>query len=80
MSINKKEPPFWLQQENDYPSLLKWVAMQPIVFYDVADGRAWLVDGASALLYLVRISLYLDENDPESTYEWVSDATRLEDK
>ncbi|KAF9786522.1 hypothetical protein IL306_002720 [Fusarium sp. DS 682] len=80
MSINKKEQPFWLERENDYPSLLKWIAVQPIVFYDVVDCRAWLVDGASALLHLVRISLYLDENDPESTYEWVFDATKLKDK
>ncbi|KAH6890692.1 hypothetical protein B0T10DRAFT_439881 [Thelonectria olida] len=80
MSINKKEAPFWLQRENDYPSLLKWVAIQPIVFYNAADCRAWLIDGASALLHLVRISLYLDENDPKSTYNWVFDAARLEDK
>lgn len=80
MSINKKDQPFWLERESDYPSLLKWVAVQPIVFYDVVDRRAWLVDGASALLHLVRVSLYLDEKDPESTYDWVFDVTKLKDK
>ncbi|KAK4072053.1 hypothetical protein Trihar35433_4117 [Trichoderma harzianum] len=80
MSFNKKQKPFWLMRENDYPSLLKWVGVQPIVFYDVADHRAWLTDGASALLHLVRVSLYLDENDPESVYDWVFDATQLKDK
>lgn len=40
-----------------------WVRVQPIVFYDVTDGRAWLTNGASALLHLTRVSLYLDEND-----------------
>ncbi|KAJ4855789.1 hypothetical protein T069G_09157 [Trichoderma breve] len=80
MSFNQKEKPFWLMRENDYPSLLKWVGIQPIVFYDVADRRAWLTDGASALLHLVRVSLYLDENDPESVYDWVFDATQLKDK
>ncbi|KKP00556.1 hypothetical protein THAR02_07334 [Trichoderma harzianum] len=80
MSFNKKQKPFWLMRENDYPSLLKWVGVQPIVFYDVADHRAWLTDGASALLHLVRASLYLDQNDPESVYDWVFDATQLKDK
>ncbi|KAF4946692.1 hypothetical protein FSARC_14130 [Fusarium sarcochroum] len=80
MSFNKKEQPFWLERESDYPSLLKWIAIQPIVFYDVVDRRAWLGDGASALLHLVRISLHLDEHDPESTYDWVFDVTKLKDK
>ncbi|KAL7914184.1 hypothetical protein GGI35DRAFT_490474 [Trichoderma velutinum] len=80
MSFNKKEKPFWLMRENDYPSLLKWVGVQPIVFYDVADHRAWLTDGASALLHLVRVSLHLDENDPESVYDWVFDVTKFKDK
>ncbi|KAH6976285.1 hypothetical protein BKA56DRAFT_488826 [Ilyonectria sp. MPI-CAGE-AT-0026] len=80
MSFNKKEQPFWLEREKDYPSLLKWVSLQPIVFYDVSDRRAWLVDGASALLHLVRISLYLDEHDPESTYDWVFDASEFKDQ
>ncbi|RYP73035.1 hypothetical protein DL771_003903 [Monosporascus sp. 5C6A] len=52
MSINKKEQPFWLEREKDYPSLLKWASLQPIIFYDVSDRRGWLVDGASALLHL----------------------------
>ncbi|PGG95740.1 hypothetical protein AJ79_09893 [Helicocarpus griseus UAMH5409] len=79
MGINKKDQPFWLERESDYPSLLKWVGLQPIVFYDVSDRRAWLVDGVSALLHLVRVSLNLDENDPESPYDWVFDASQLKD-
>ncbi|KIL85182.1 hypothetical protein FAVG1_11611 [Fusarium avenaceum] len=80
MSFNKKEQPFWLERESDYPSLLKWMAVQPILFYDVEDCRAWLIDGASALLHLVRISLHLEENDPESTYDWVFEVEKLKDK
>ncbi|PGH07641.1 hypothetical protein GX51_01650 [Blastomyces parvus] len=79
MGINKKDQPFSLERESDYPSLLKWVLLQPIVFYDVSDHRAWLVDGVSALLHLVRVSLYLDQNDPESTYDWVFDANQLKE-
>ncbi|KAG5762801.1 hypothetical protein H9Q72_009105 [Fusarium xylarioides] len=79
LDINKKAQPFWLQREMDYPSLLNWVKLQPVVFYDVEERRAWLVDGASALLHLVRISLHLDINDPESAYDWVYDPSKLKD-
>lgn len=77
LDVNKKEQPFWLQREKDYPSFLNWVKLQPVVFYDVEERRAWLVDGASALLHLVRISLHLDINDPESAYDWVYDPSKL---
>ncbi|KAF7541960.1 hypothetical protein G7Z17_g11861 [Cylindrodendrum hubeiense] len=80
MSFNKKEKPFWLERENDYPSLLKWVSVQPIIFYDVVERRGWIADGASALLHLVRISLYMDENDPESTFDWVFDTAKFRDE
>ncbi|KAF5636038.1 hypothetical protein F52700_5352 [Fusarium sp. NRRL 52700] len=79
LDINKKEQPFWLQREMDYPSLLNWVKLLPVVFYDVEERRAWLVDGVSALLHLVRISLHLDINDPESAYDWVYDPSKLKD-
>ncbi|EXK28948.1 hypothetical protein FOMG_14802 [Fusarium oxysporum f. sp. melonis 26406] len=79
LDVNKKEQPFWLQREKDYPSFLNWVKLQPVVFYDVEERRAWLVDGASALLHLVRISLHLDINDPESAYDWVYDPSKLKD-
>jgi nucleoside phosphorylase len=42
---------------------LRWIARQFVVLYDVADRRAWLVDGASALLHLVRTSLTNNWND-----------------
>ncbi|KAG7426624.1 Vegetative incompatibility protein HET-E-1 [Fusarium oxysporum f. sp. raphani] len=79
LDVNKKEQPFWLQREKDYPSFLNWVKLQPVVFYDVEERRAWLVDGASALLHLVRISLHLDINDPESAYDWVYDPSKVKD-
>ncbi|KAH8696893.1 hypothetical protein GQ44DRAFT_119407 [Phaeosphaeriaceae sp. PMI808] len=79
MNFNKKEKSFWLHQESDYPRLLKWVGLQPFIFYDVSDRRAWLLDGLSALLHLTRISLHLDQIDDESPYEWVFDAAKLKD-
>lgn len=74
-----KEKPVLLERETDYPSLLTWVSIQPIIFYDATDRRAWLTDGASALLHLARISLYLDENRPGRVYEWVFDTTKFKD-
>ncbi|OAL45507.1 hypothetical protein IQ07DRAFT_548245 [Pyrenochaeta sp. DS3sAY3a] len=81
MRINQKEDPIRLLRDQDYPSLLKWIAAQPITFFDVgpSDRRAWLIDGASALLHLVRISLHRDETDDESTFEWVFDSSKLKD-
>lgn len=43
---------------------LKWIAKKHVVMYDLCDRRAWLLDGASALLHLVRASLQRDKNDP----------------
>jgi hypothetical protein len=81
MRFNQKEDPIRLLEDRDYPSLLKWIAAQPVVFFDnsSSDRRAWLVDGASALLHLVRVSLHRDEMDDESTFEWVFDASALKD-
>jgi hypothetical protein len=80
MSINKKEQPVHLRRARDYPTLLKWVGMQPIMFHDAVSRRAWLTDGASALLHLVRVTLHLDGNDPEPTYDWVFDPAKLKDE
>ena len=80
LCINKKEQPFWLQREHDYPSLLRWASWQSLIFYDVSERRAWLVDGASALLHLVRVSLHLDSQDSESTYDWVFDPNQIQDE
>lgn len=75
---NQKEQPIKLHRERDYPELLETIAAHPVAFYDVTDRRAWLIDGASALLYLVRISLHLDAKNTESTYDWVFDASKFE--
>jgi hypothetical protein len=41
----------------EYLCRLKWVASQYVVLFDVGGRRAWLIDGATALLHLVRTSL-----------------------
>ncbi|KAH7071152.1 hypothetical protein BKA63DRAFT_517433 [Paraphoma chrysanthemicola] len=77
--INQKHDPTQLMRDVDYPSLLKWVAVQPMVFFDSLERRAWLVDGASGLLHLVRMSIYRDEHDEDSTYDWRFDSSLLND-
>jgi hypothetical protein len=79
LRINQKEQRSRLWRDNDYPSLLNAMIKHFVAFYDVEDHKAWLIDGASALLHLVRVSLHLDETDPESTYDWQFDRTKLVD-
>lgn len=42
---------------------IKYAYNNSVVLYDVDDKRAWLVNGASALLHLVRASLVHDSKD-----------------
>jgi hypothetical protein len=77
--INQREQPIMSGEARDFSQMLGWLSEQFVNFYDVTDRRAWLVDGASALLHLVRISLQLDETDPDSTYDWVFDKSQLKE-
>ncbi|CAN9286913.1 unnamed protein product [Alternaria alternata] len=77
--INQREQPIISGEARDFSQVLGWLSEQFVNFYDVTDRRAWLVDGASALLHLVRISLQLDETDPDSPYDWVFDKSQLKE-
>jgi len=77
--INQREQPVTFSEARDYSAVFEWVADQFVTFYDVADHRGWLVDGASALLHLVRTSLQLEEINPHSTYHWVFEKDKLEE-
>lgn len=46
-----------IKTRTNYENQLKWIAEKHVVLFDVIDRRAWLVDGISALLHLVRASL-----------------------
>ncbi|CAN9272114.1 unnamed protein product [Alternaria sp. RS040] len=77
--INQREQPIMSGEARDFSQVLGWLSEQFVNFYDVTDRRAWLVDGASALLHLVRISLQFDETNPDSTYDWVFDKSKLKE-
>jgi nucleoside phosphorylase len=42
---------------------MKWISQKFVILWDVEDERGWLVNGASALLHLVRASLAQDMLD-----------------
>ncbi|KAI1503638.1 hypothetical protein F5X99DRAFT_375055 [Biscogniauxia marginata] len=63
MLIGKKDRAVHIRSRNDYTMRMKWIAKKFVVLYDVQGRRAWLVDGASALLHLVRASLKHDSED-----------------
>ncbi|PYI05183.1 purine and uridine phosphorylase, partial [Aspergillus sclerotiicarbonarius CBS 121057] len=48
---------------------LKWIFEKYVVLWDVGDQRGWLVNGASALLHLVRTSI--NEDCTDSKFESV---------
>ncbi|TGJ81092.1 hypothetical protein E0Z10_g7658 [Xylaria hypoxylon] len=62
--IGKKDKAVQLRSRDDYTMRLKWVSKKFVILYDVKDRRAWLVDGISAILHLVRASLKFDLEDP----------------
>lgn len=61
--IGKRDKAVHIHSRDDYVMRLKWISKKFVVFYDLRDRRAWLLDGASALLHLVRASLRHDKND-----------------
>lgn len=80
MRLNTKSKPFWLHRAPDYPQLVEWASLQEIVLHDVSEGRALMVDGAFALLHIVRISLHRDAKSPVYKKQWKFDEERLTDK
>lgn len=66
--IGKKDKGVFAGGLGGYASRLKFIAKQYVVLYDLADRRAWLVDGLSALHHLVRASLEHDQKDVFNQY------------
>jgi hypothetical protein len=55
-TIGKKDKPGRTAKASDYHKQLEWIEQRFVIFYDRKDKRAWLIDGLSALLHLVRAS------------------------
>ncbi|KAI0869167.1 hypothetical protein GGS24DRAFT_174111 [Hypoxylon argillaceum] len=56
-SIGKKD----MMSRGGYSSVLKWFENKFINLFDTKDRRSWLIDGASAILHLVRASIAHDK-------------------
>jgi hypothetical protein len=54
MAIGIKDKPEHVSYDDDYLSTLQMISERHFVFYDIVDRHAWLLDGASALLHLLR--------------------------
>lgn len=68
-AIGKRDKGILIQARDSYLLQLMWVANQHVLLFDVNDRRAWLVDGASALLHLVRSSIkYVQEHEEFGRY------------
>ena len=50
-------------RRNPYIKKIKWISQRYVTFWDIGDKRGWLVNGASALLHLVRASIAQDQHD-----------------
>ncbi|KUJ15384.1 uncharacterized protein LY89DRAFT_735500 [Mollisia scopiformis] len=66
---------------DDYVSMLSMISKRHFVFHDLdeEDRRAWLVDGASALLHLLRASLKHYQNDRHLQRIFCFDFSELEE-
>ncbi|KAK4215745.1 hypothetical protein QBC37DRAFT_117067 [Rhypophila decipiens] len=54
ISFGIKDKPEHISYDEDYISTVDTIANRYFVFYDIEDKRAFLLDGASALLHLLR--------------------------
>ncbi|RSL44715.1 hypothetical protein CEP54_014572 [Fusarium duplospermum] len=55
-SIGNREKPVHISRDG-YFTKLQWISSKWIVFWDEGEKRGWLVNGASALLHILRASL-----------------------
>lgn len=70
IALGKRAKPVHLSRGESLSDSLDWVADQPVVFYDIDNRTAWLVDGASALLHLVRASIERDRDRQAYRDKW----------
>ncbi|CAG9982607.1 unnamed protein product [Clonostachys byssicola] len=61
-SLGKKDTPVHVAR-NGYIPKLQWLSTKLVLVWDEQDKRGWLINGTSALLYLVRSSLEHNSRD-----------------
>jgi hypothetical protein len=63
VALGKRDKPLRFGTSKTYWDQIRCISRKYVVLYDVNEQRAWLLDGASVLLHLLRLSLILDEED-----------------
>ena len=71
IALGKKDKPIRMSRGANFSDLLSCIVRRPMVMYDVGERRAWLIDGASALLSLVLASIDRDRADPVYRSKWL---------
>jgi hypothetical protein len=61
----KREKAVHIKDEDDYVGRLRSIGDKFIVLHDIEVRRAWLVDGVSALLHLIRANLTYDHHQDD---------------
>ncbi|KAJ5100555.1 hypothetical protein N7456_006607 [Penicillium angulare] len=70
--VGYKDTPFHVSRAG-YIRKLKWIIQKSVVLWDEETKRGWLLNGASALLHLVRASIVHDSTGPlssECLFQW----------
>lgn len=55
-SVGNREKPVHISRSG-YMNKMQWISSKHVIFWDEAEKRGWLVNGARALLHLLRASL-----------------------
>ncbi|KAI1774056.1 hypothetical protein F4818DRAFT_91341 [Hypoxylon cercidicola] len=74
--LGNKEKPVHISRFG-YFTKLQWISSKYFVFWDEKEKRGWLVDGASALLHILRASLEYSKRKFQSA--WLLDPGSLTD-
>ncbi|KAK5994856.1 hypothetical protein PT974_03242 [Cladobotryum mycophilum] len=64
------------RSKDDIIGRIEWLAEKHVILHDTSERRAWLVDGPSALLHLVRASLSSD-NQPFTQQKYIQVLDKL---
>lgn len=71
ISVGVRDSPIRLCRDT-YRDKMRWVSGQYAILWDIKDERGWLINGASALLHVVRASL-------EDDLEWMQKYAQHDD-
>ncbi|KAI0186832.1 hypothetical protein EV127DRAFT_163866 [Xylaria flabelliformis] len=75
-TLGNREKPIHISRFG-FLTKLQWISSKHVVLWDEEDKRGWLVNGASALLHILRASLTYSKRKFQS--EWLLDPSALGD-